>query len=121
MMLRNSIIKDNERLKAFPSLQRKGLIIFEFKAENKGRKRMCQYFCMLEEEAKSIKAVSFKAPFAAATDWSSSSSRKKATPSPKPAIAHDLGLHPSSTQIADALVDVYGYRLMGSCLGAIWE
>ena len=95
--------------------------MFEFKAENKGRKRTCQYLCMLEEEAKSIKAASFKSPFAAATDWSASSSRKKATPSPKPAIAHDLGLYPGSTQIADALVDVYGYRLMGSCLGAIWK
>ena len=63
MMLRNSVLKDTERLKAFPSLQRKGLIIFEFKTENKGRKRMCQYLCMLAEEAKSIKAVSFKAPF----------------------------------------------------------
>jgi len=62
-MLRNSIIKDTEGLEAFPSLQRKGLIMFEFKAENKGRKRMCQYLCMLEEEAKSIEAVSFKAPF----------------------------------------------------------
>ena len=36
MMLRNSVIKDTERLKVFPSLQRKGLIIFKFKAENKG-------------------------------------------------------------------------------------
>ena len=80
MMLRNSVLKDTERLKAFPSLQRKGLIMFEFKAENKGRKRTCQYLCMLEEEAKSIKAASFKSPLAAATDWSASSSMKKLRP-----------------------------------------
>ena len=121
MMLRNSVIKDTERLKAFPSLQRKGLIIFEFKAENKGRKRMCQYLCMLEEEAKSIKAASFKPPFLLLQIGAFHPAGKKATPSPKPAIAHDLGLHPGSIQIADALVDVYGYRLMGSCLGVIWE
>lgn len=37
MMLRNSVIRDEKRLKALPSLQRWGLIIVEFKAENKGR------------------------------------------------------------------------------------
>jgi hypothetical protein len=36
MMLRNSVIKDTEGLKAFPCLKRKGLIMFEFKSENKG-------------------------------------------------------------------------------------
>ena len=54
--------------------------MFELKTENKGRKRMYQHLCMLEEEAKSIKAASFKSPFAAATDWSSSSSMKKLRP-----------------------------------------
>jgi hypothetical protein len=36
-MLKRSAISDPERLKALPSLQRWGLIIVEFKAENKGR------------------------------------------------------------------------------------
>jgi hypothetical protein len=38
MVLKRSYISDPERLKALPSLQRKGLCIVKFKAENKGRK-----------------------------------------------------------------------------------
>jgi hypothetical protein len=46
---------------------------------------------------------------------------KKLRSKGKPAKAHDLGLHSRPTQIADALADAYGYPLMGSCLGVIWE
>ena len=56
MMLKRSDISDPERLKAIPSLQRKGLIIIEFKAKNKGRKRMHQHLFMLEETVKAIEA-----------------------------------------------------------------
>ena len=55
-MLRNSVIRDEKRLKALPSLQRWGLIIVEFKAENKGRKRKHQHLFMLEETVKDLKA-----------------------------------------------------------------
>ena len=55
MMLRNSVIRDEKRLKAFPSLQRWGLIIVEFKAENKGRKRKHQHLFMLKDTVKDLK------------------------------------------------------------------
>ena len=80
---------------------------------------MYQHLFMLEEEVKSLEAASFKVPFSAATDWSSSFSMKKLRFSPKPAIVHDLGLHSRPTQIVDALADAYGYPLMGSCLEVI--
>ena len=50
MMLKRSDISDPERLKAIPSLQRKGLIIVEFKAKNNGRKREHQHLFILKEE-----------------------------------------------------------------------
>ena len=56
MMLKRSAISDPERLKALPSLQRWGLIIVEFKAENKGRKRTHQHLFMLKETVKDLKA-----------------------------------------------------------------
>ena len=56
MMLRNSVIRDEKRLKALPSLQRWGLIIVEFKAENKGRKRTHQHLFMLKDAVKDLKA-----------------------------------------------------------------
>ena len=55
-MLRNSVIRDEKRLKALPSLQRWGLIIVEFKAENKGRKRKHQHLFMLKDAVKDLKA-----------------------------------------------------------------
>ena len=56
MMLRNSVIRDEKRLKALPSLQRWGLTIVEFKAENKGRKRKHQHLFMLKDTVKDLKA-----------------------------------------------------------------
>ena len=56
MMLKRSNISDPERLKAIPSLQRKGLIIVEFKAENNGRKRKHQHLFILKETVKAIEA-----------------------------------------------------------------
>jgi DNA-binding HxlR family transcriptional regulator len=56
MMLRNSVIRDEKRLKALPSLQRWGLIIVEFKAENKGRMRTHQHLFMLEDTVKDLEA-----------------------------------------------------------------
>ena len=56
MMLRNSVIRDEKRLKALPNLQRYGLIIVEFKAENKGRKRKHQHLFMLKDTVKDLKA-----------------------------------------------------------------
>jgi hypothetical protein len=54
MLLRNSIIRNASRLKGIHSLQRKGLIIVEFKAENNGRTRTHQHLFMLDEEAKTV-------------------------------------------------------------------
>ena len=54
MMLKRSAISQLERLKVLPSLQRKGLIIVEFKAGNKGRTRTHKHLFMMDEEAKSI-------------------------------------------------------------------
>jgi len=49
-LLQRSSINQPARLRALSALQRKGLIIVEFKAENKGRKRKHQHLFMLEEE-----------------------------------------------------------------------
>ena len=54
MMLKRSAISQLERLKVLPSLQRKGLIIVEFKAGNKGRTRTHEHLFMMDEEAKPI-------------------------------------------------------------------
>jgi hypothetical protein len=54
MLLRNSIIRNASRLKGIHSLQRKGLIIVEFKAENNGRTRTHQHLFMMDEEAKTV-------------------------------------------------------------------
>ena len=54
MMLKRSAISQLERLKVLPSLQRKGLIIVEFKAGNKGRTRTHKHLFMMDEEAKSV-------------------------------------------------------------------
>ncbi|MDA8951163.1 hypothetical protein N9H70_10965 [Pseudomonadales bacterium] len=54
MLLRNSIIRNASRLKGIHSLQRKGLIIVEFKAKNNGRTRTHQNLFMMDEEVKSI-------------------------------------------------------------------
>ena len=56
MMLKRSAISNPERLKALPSLQRWGLIIVEFKAENKGRKRKHQHLFMLKDAVKDLEA-----------------------------------------------------------------
>jgi hypothetical protein len=56
MMLKRSNISDPERLKAIPSLQRKGLIIVKFKAKNNGRKRKHQHLFILKEIVKAIEA-----------------------------------------------------------------
>ena len=53
-MLERSAISQLERLKVLPSLQRKGLIIVEFRAGNKGRTRTHKHLFMMDEEAKSI-------------------------------------------------------------------
>jgi hypothetical protein len=54
MMLKRSAISQLERLKVLPSLQRKGLIIVEFKAKNKGRSRTHKHLFMMDEEAKTV-------------------------------------------------------------------
>ena len=54
MMLKRSAISQLERLKVLPSLQRKGLIIIEFRATNKGRTRTHQHLFMMDEEAKTV-------------------------------------------------------------------
>ena len=53
-MLERSAISQLERLKVLPSLQRKGLIIVEFRAGNKGRTRTHEHLFMMDEEAKPI-------------------------------------------------------------------
>ena len=54
MPLRDSIIRNTSKLKGIHSLQRKGLIIVEFRAGNKGRTRTHKHLFMMDEEAKSI-------------------------------------------------------------------
>jgi hypothetical protein len=54
--VQRSSLNQPERLKALPSLQRWGLIIVEFKAENKGRKRKHQHLFMLKENVKDLEA-----------------------------------------------------------------
>ena len=56
MMLKRSAISNLDRLKALPSLQRKGLIVVEFTAKNNGRKREHQHLFMMDEEAKPVTA-----------------------------------------------------------------
>ena len=51
-----SWVKLTVSLKALPSLQRKGIIVVEFKAENNGRKRKHQHLFMMDEEAKAVPA-----------------------------------------------------------------
>ena len=53
-LIQRSSLNQPERLKALPSLQRWGLIIVEFKAENKGRKRKHQHLFMLEDTVKDL-------------------------------------------------------------------
>jgi len=53
-MLKRSAISDPERLKALPILQRWGLIIVEFKAENKGRTNTHQHLFMLKDTVKAL-------------------------------------------------------------------
>ena len=43
-----------KQLTVIPTLQRFGIIIFEFKAKNNGRTRTHQHLFMIDEEAKSI-------------------------------------------------------------------
>ena len=73
MLLPNSIIRNASRLKGIHSLQRKGLVIVEFKAENNGRTRTHNHLFMMDEEAKvlteddnSLKIAVSKVPIA---DW----------------------------------------------------
>jgi hypothetical protein len=54
MMLKRCAISELERLKVLPSLQRKGLIVVEFKAKNNGRTRTHQHLFMMDEEAKAV-------------------------------------------------------------------
>ena len=56
MMLKRSAVSNPDGLKALPSLQRKGLIVVEFTAENNGRKRKHQHLFMMDEEAKPVTA-----------------------------------------------------------------
>jgi hypothetical protein len=62
MLLRNSAIRNTDRLTSIHNLQKNGLIIVEFKAENNGRKRTHQHLFMMNEKAKAIEVgeVSFK-------------------------------------------------------------
>ena len=47
-------LEELKQLTVIPTLQRFGIIIFEFKAKNNGRTRTHQHLFMMDEEAKSI-------------------------------------------------------------------
>ena len=47
-------LEELKQLTVIPTLQRFGIIIFEFKAKNNGRTRTHQHLFMIDEEAKSI-------------------------------------------------------------------
>ena len=72
-MLKRSAISALDRLKVLPDLQRKGLIIVEFKAKNNNRTRTHQHLFLMDEEAKvlteddnSLKSAVSKVPL---DDW----------------------------------------------------
>jgi hypothetical protein len=72
-MLKRSVASALDRLKVLPSLQRKGLIIVEFKVKNNSRTRTHQHFFLVDEEAKvlakddnSLKIAVSKVPL---DDW----------------------------------------------------
>ena len=72
-MLKRSAISALDRLKVLPGLQRKGLIIVEFKAKNNNRTRTHQHLFLMDEEAKvlteddnSLKIAVSKVPL---DDW----------------------------------------------------